>query len=141
MEFENDDGLENYISEIEEVELEKIFNPNINTDMQISEIEEPNTKSSDHYTSDVWHYINKNDSKCLYCLTCKFIFSPKTSTSSIQDHLVKHNLLTRKSPVQMHSEKEQLEWSILLVKWIIKAMQPFSIVDISFFDLSRLRGK
>ncbi|CAG8741561.1 9762_t:CDS:1, partial [Cetraspora pellucida] len=95
--------------EIEEVELEKTFNPNINTDVQISEIEEPNTESSDRYTSDVWHYVNKNDPKCRYCLTCKFIFSPKTSTSSIRDHLVKHNLLTQKSPVQMHSEKEQLE--------------------------------
>ncbi|CAG8448727.1 1023_t:CDS:1 [Cetraspora pellucida] len=132
-EFENNDSLENYIAEIEEVEIEKTFNLNINTDVQISEIEESNTESSDHYTFDVWHYVNKNDPKCHYCLTCKFIFSSKTSTSSIRDHLVKHNLLTRKSPVQMHSEKEQLEQSMLLVKWIIKAMQPFSIVDdISF---------
>ncbi|CAG8560768.1 14105_t:CDS:2 [Cetraspora pellucida] len=72
-----------YITEIEEVELEKTFNPNINTDVQISEIEEPNTESSDHYTFDVWHYVNKNDPKHHYCLTCKFIFSSKTSASSI----------------------------------------------------------
>ncbi|CAG8819895.1 25240_t:CDS:1, partial [Cetraspora pellucida] len=51
--FENDNGLENYIAKIEKVELEKTFNSNINTDVQIFEIKKPNTKSSDHYTSDV----------------------------------------------------------------------------------------
>ncbi|CAG8691597.1 1794_t:CDS:2 [Cetraspora pellucida] len=72
-----------YITKIEEVELKNTFNSNINIDIQISEIEEPNTKSSDHYTSNVWHYVNKNDSKCCYCLIYKFIFLPKTSISSI----------------------------------------------------------
>ncbi|CAG8604419.1 10238_t:CDS:1, partial [Cetraspora pellucida] len=51
-EFENDDDLEKYIAEIEEVELEKTFSTNTNTDAQISEIEETNTESSDRCTSD-----------------------------------------------------------------------------------------
>jgi|SRR6266542_4102675 len=127
--FEDDNNSEECIVKVEEIELDE----NI-----MSEIKETNIENSNKYRSNVWQYVNKDDPNNRYCLICNFTFSPKTSSSSIRDHLHRHNLLLdgKKTQNKSHPKKEQAERLILLVQWIIQNMQPFSIVEnISFRNL------
>ncbi|CAG8692005.1 26065_t:CDS:2 [Dentiscutata erythropus] len=149
--FEDYINFNEYITEMEELESSEM----LNTDMQIFEInssnidyeedtrienstveiEETNSESSNRYIADVWQYVNKDNRQCPEYTT---IFSAKTSTTVIRDHLHRHGILKKKELCKSHPEKEQIERLILLIKWIIQSMQPFSVVDeLSFLKAIR----
>ncbi|CAG8695000.1 1170_t:CDS:2, partial [Scutellospora calospora] len=94
-----------YIAEIEELECNEM----LNLDMQIFEINSSNIDIDANETCDETNQvedftieIEKTNFK-----NCSFVFAPKTSTTSIQDHLIKHKLLEKKAIMKIYSKKEQ----------------------------------
>ncbi|CAG8833557.1 12014_t:CDS:1, partial [Cetraspora pellucida] len=103
--FENYNNFNEYITEMEELEygemlstdmqIFEINNPNIDSEEDTGiedstvEVEDTNSETSTRYSADVWDHVDKEDRHCKFP-GCTTIFSPKTSTSSIREHLYRH---------------------------------------------------
>ncbi|CAG8576590.1 16738_t:CDS:2 [Dentiscutata erythropus] len=112
--FENYNSFNGYITKIEKLEYGEM----LNTDMQIFEINNSNINSEENIKiKDSIVEVEDTSSKT------STRYSADTSTSSIQEHLYRYGLLKKKK-YKSHSEKEQIEQLILLIKWIIQIDEP-----------------
>jgi hypothetical protein len=93
-------------------------------------------------TSSLWTYVDCKNSAypgVPVCKRCDFVFSAKSSNTTIERHLLnKHNIIIPKVRKQTTlnfkctdpwPEKEKLERDQVVIIWIISNQQPFSIVE------------
>ncbi|CAG8506271.1 4589_t:CDS:2 [Ambispora leptoticha] len=123
---QNDNNvLEEYITEMEEIKSSKT---NINENEQF-EIDETSAENSDRNTciSEVWQYVNKDDSNRHYCLTCNFIFSPKkpVDQATFTRQQIKLNTIISNIPDKA---------SITTDMWASIKMESFITIPIHFVD-------
>lgn len=94
--------------------------------------------STTDFSSSVWIYFDKNPAYAPgynVCKTCSKKYSPSTSVTVLRNHLQGHQL---KAPTRVEkkgkkcdniSKKDQGECDKYLVQWLIRNLQPFTVVD------------
>lgn len=100
---------------------------------------------SNRIPSDVWEHIDKvTDSENPKCKTCGKVFSTKSSTSTLRNHIRKYHkniykeanqtTLKFKSSTSFYDKRTNSEFVKLLIKWIVIDMLPFSLVESVYFN-------
>jgi|GEM_PF-6711828 len=105
---------------------------------QVSGISETST-STDLSISNVWLYFDRNPEfvpDYNVCKTCSKKYKQSTSVTILRKHLQEHQLEapTRaekkgKKRVNPLGKKEQRVYNEYLVQWLIRDLQPFTVVD------------
>ncbi|CAG8465596.1 10809_t:CDS:2, partial [Scutellospora calospora] len=104
-----DYNFNKYIAKIEKLEYNKM----LNLDIQIFKINSINTNININ-ANEICDITNKVKDSIIEIeetnsKSCSFVFVLKTSTTSIQDHLIKYELLEKKAIMKIYSEKKQVE--------------------------------
>ncbi|CAG8615777.1 7142_t:CDS:1, partial [Racocetra fulgida] len=67
---------------------------------------------------------------CKYCTTK---YTPLTSTGTLKEHVKKNHFdiykQKTKTEIVLYNRKEQLEHNKYLINWIVKSLQPFSVIE------------
>jgi hypothetical protein len=120
--------------------ISQIFN---SMQSETSNINDSATSSNVSIKSSVWEHFDKNPSYAPgynVCNICATKYKMATSTSTLRNHLKKHQLVApsvrqratteRRDPF---GELEQNEHTKYLIQWLICDLQPFTVVDNSYF--------
>ena len=104
----------------------------------VSQVSGASETSTTDFSSSVWIYFDKNPAYAPghnVCKTCSKKYSPSTSVTVLRNHLQGHQL---KAPTRVEkkgkkcdniSKKDQGECDKYLVQWLIRNLQPFTVVD------------
>jgi hypothetical protein len=94
-------------------------------------------------SSSVWLYFNKNPADAFgynVCKICSKKYQISTSVSSIRKHLQTHQLQAstkiqkiKNNITTPYNRQEQNEHDKYLIQWLIRDLQPFTIVDNTSF--------
>jgi len=116
------------------------------TNQQEPELPDDKTdeQQSNRLPSDVWKYIDKiTDSEKPKCKICAKVFSVKSSTSTLRNHIQKYHkhvykeanqtTLNFSSSNSYYDKRTNSEFVKLLLRWIVIDMLPFSLVESNSF--------
>ncbi|CAB4427392.1 unnamed protein product [Rhizophagus irregularis] len=107
---------------------------------------EDDENQSNRTPSDVWEHIDKvTDPEKPKCKICNKIFSTKSSTTTLRNHIKKYHkhihreanqttLKFKGNTTSFYDKEKNSEFVKLLIKWIVIDMLPFSLVDSVYFN-------
>ncbi|CAB4443300.1 unnamed protein product [Rhizophagus irregularis] len=116
---------------------------------------EDDENQSNRTPSDVWKHIDKvTDPENPKCKICNKVFSAKSSTTTLRNHIKKYHkhihreanqttLKFKGNATSFYDKEKNSEFVKLLIKWIVIDMLPFSLVDSIYFNefLQKLNPK
>ena len=141
---DDDDGWEiNLEEEINLINLNEEISPSESASQVSGASSTTSTAPSNNTSSTVWLYFDKNPaytSGYNVCKSCSKKYQLSSSVSTLQKHLKIHQLKAPTKTQNVEEKKEcafdkdeQEEHDKYLVQWLIQGLQPFTVVENSFF--------